>query len=55
LCGVPDKYINVISAIYEYNITAVKVGSEVLSLFIRNFLIDIVLRSTPTVMGDCFG
>ena len=63
----PDKQIKVISAIYENNIAAVKVGNEVSSwlcirsgvkqgcvLFplIRIILIYFVLRSTGKAMGD---
>ena len=62
--GIPGKYITVISAIYENNIAAVKVGNEisscksgvkqgcVLSLFTWVILIDIVLKSTGKAMGD---
>ena len=32
-CGIPDKYIKVISATYENNTAAVKVGNEVSSWF----------------------
>ena len=65
--GIPDKYIKGISAVYENNTTAVKVGKEVsswfciksgvkqgcfLSLFLWMILVDFVLRSTGKAMGD---
>ena len=33
LYGIPDKYIKVISAMYEKNIAVIKVGNEVSSWF----------------------
>ena len=60
LYGMPDKYIKVISAIYETNIAAVKVGndvsswfcsesgfklSSVLSSFSKNISMNFVLRA----------
>jgi len=60
LYGIPDEYIKVISAMYENNAAAVKIGNEVsswlclnqelkqgcvLSLFICKFMMKFVLRS----------
>ena len=65
LYGIPEKYIKVISAMYENNTAAVKVGNEVsswfciksgvkqgcvLSPFIWIILMDFVLRSTGKAM-----
>ena len=67
LNGIPDRYITVISARYENNTAAIKVGKEVsswfriksgvkqhyvLSPYIRNILMDFVLRSRGKAMGD---
>ena len=67
LYGIPDKYIKVISAIYENNTGAVKVGNEVsswlciksgvkqgcvVSPFMWIILMDLVLRSTGKAMRD---
>ena len=65
--GIPDKYIEVISAMYENNIARVKAGNEVsswfcikpgvmqgcvLSPFISIIFMSFVLRSTRKAMGD---
>ena len=65
--GIPDKYIKVISAMYENKTAAIKVGNEVsswvciklgvrqgcvLSPFIWLILMDFVLKSTGKAMGD---
>ena len=67
LYGIPDKYIKVISAMYENNTADVKVGNEVstwfriisgvklgcvLSPFIGTILMDFFLRSTGKAMGN---
>ena len=36
LCGIPEKYIKVICAMYENNTAAVKVGNEVSNWFCIN-------------------
>ena len=66
LYGIPDKYIKVVSAVYEKNTAVVKVGNEVsswfysksgfkqgcvLSPFIWIILMDFVLRSTGKAKG----
>ena len=65
--GTPDKYTKVISAMYEINTAAVKVGNEVsswfpiksgvkqdcvLSPFMWIILMDFVFRSQGKAMGD---
>ncbi|XP_065568765.1 uncharacterized protein LOC136032370 [Artemia franciscana] len=67
LYGIPYKYIKVISAMYENNAAAIKVGNEVsswfciksgvkqgcvLSPFIWIILMDFILRSIAQAMGD---
>jgi len=67
LYGIPDKYIKVISAMYENNTAEFKVGNEtsnwfriksgvkqgfVLSPFIWFILMDFVLRSPRKAMGE---
>ena len=67
LYGIPDKYIKVVSAMYENNTVAVKVGNDVrtwlciqsrvkqacvLPFFIRIILMDFILSSTGKAMED---
>ena len=67
LCGIPNKYIKVISAKHDNNTAAVKVGNEVsgwlriksgdkqgcvLFPFTWIILMDFVLKSTGKAMGD---
>ena len=67
LCGIPDKCIKVISAMYKNNTAVVKVGNKVsssfyiksgvkqgcfLSPFVWIILMDFVLRSTGKAMTE---